>query len=430
MSEARSYGRGARLLSVGIASTGLVTFSYFALASHVLDDDAYGRISLLWAVMFLTVSVIYRPIEILLSREIASGSGRGVTRVALTIQAAFAIAFLVVALLLRRPIEDGLFDGEAALYWILVFGVLSYAASYFARGWLAGHGLFVLYAGLVFMEAASRLMFALAVAVGVMTGQNAVALGIAAAPLISLAVVPWAVSRVPQTHPSHPAGPEEIAISRGGRFALAVLAVMLAEQTLLNGAVLTVAGTGADLAVAGFVFNVLLIARVPLHLFQAIQVSLLPHLAAQPATAEGQAEFNRAVRITVLAIAAFALAVAVGLFAIGPWAMAMLFEGSYTYASGGIVLIALGMGAHLIAGTLNQAALTRDHATAAAIAWLVSAGLFVMWMLTSVVDDEILRAEAGYFGAATLLCGLLSRIYLRIPGSPRREVQYRPEDIG
>ena len=32
----RSYGRGARILSVGIASTGLVTFAYFSLASHAL----------------------------------------------------------------------------------------------------------------------------------------------------------------------------------------------------------------------------------------------------------------------------------------------------------------------------------------------------------------------------------------------------------
>ena len=54
---------------------------------------------------------------------------------------------------------------------------------------------------------------------------------------------------------------------------------MLAEQTLLNAAVLTVNFTATDKAVAGFVFNVLLIARAPLQLFQAIQGSLLPHLA-------------------------------------------------------------------------------------------------------------------------------------------------------
>ena len=52
-------------------------------------------------------------------------------------------------------------------------------------------------------------------------------------------------------------------------------------------------------------FNVLLIARAPLQLFQAIQTSLLPHLTGLEATA-GHATFARAIRITVLAIAAFA----------------------------------------------------------------------------------------------------------------------------
>ena len=62
----RSYGRGARILSVGIAATGLVTFAYFSLASHALDAVDYKNISLLWSVMFLIISIIYRPVEQLL----------------------------------------------------------------------------------------------------------------------------------------------------------------------------------------------------------------------------------------------------------------------------------------------------------------------------------------------------------------------------
>ena len=78
---------------------------------------------------------------------------------------------------------------------MLVVGTLAYAASYFARGWLAGHEYFALYGGLVLMESLSRLCFALAVALGIASGQTAVALGIAAAPLVSLVVVPAAFAR-------------------------------------------------------------------------------------------------------------------------------------------------------------------------------------------------------------------------------------------
>ena len=59
------------MLSVGIAVTGLVTFLFFSFASHALGKVDYKGISLLWSVMWLIISVIYRPVEQLLSRTIA-----------------------------------------------------------------------------------------------------------------------------------------------------------------------------------------------------------------------------------------------------------------------------------------------------------------------------------------------------------------------
>ena len=409
------YGRGARILSIGIALTGLVTFAYFSVASYVLGDVAYKQISLLWSLLFVIVSVIYRPIEQLLSRTIADRRARGLEhdhplRTPLTLQASFALAFLVVALALRGPIQDDLFDGSATLYWILVVAVLAYAASYFARGWLAGHQWFGFYGALVFLEASSRLAFAVAVAVGIAEGQSAVALGMAAAPFVSLVVVPWAFSRRPVAVERRSEADDGLGLGRGGRFALAVLGVMIAEQTLLNAAVLLVDVTSKDRAVAGFVFNVLLIARAPLQLFQAIQGSLLPHLAGLEARA-GREEFAHAIRITVLAIAGFAGAVALGLLLVGPFAMDILFDDAFTYGRWGLAIVAVGMGAHLVAGTLNQAALARDRAGTASAAWLVSAAAFVAFMVSPLVGDELVRAEVGYCGAAVLLCTLLALVY-------------------
>jgi O-antigen/teichoic acid export membrane protein len=408
------YGRGARILSVGIGVTGLVTFAYFSVASYVLADEEYKRVALLWSVMFVITAVIYRPIEQLLSRTIAERRARGLAgghplRTPMLLQASFALAFLVLALAFRDRLQDGVFDGSAALYWILVAGVLAYAASYFARGWLAGHQWFGLYGGLVLLESCSRLLFALAVAVGIASGQSAVALGMAAAPFVSLVVVPWAFARREE---APGAARAELRLARGGRFAVAVLGVMIGEQVLLNAAVLTADATASDAAVAGFVFNVLLIARAPLQLFQAVQGSLLPHLAGLSATS-GREAFAHAIRITVLAIAAFAGAVALGLLAIGPWAMDLLFDDAITYGRWGLALVAVGMGFHLVAGTLNQAALARDRAGAAAVTWLLAAAVFVAWMLAPVIDDELLRAEVGYPGAAGLLCIGLWAVYRR-----------------
>ncbi len=298
---------------------------------------------------------------------------------------------------------------------MLVVGVLAYAASYFARGFLAGHQRFALYGALVFLEATSRLCFALAVIVGLASGQTAVAMGMAAAPLVSLVVVPAFFARR-EDPPADPAAVREteggLTLSRGARFAVAVFGVMVAEQTLLNAAVLTVSGTSDDPALAGIVFSVLLIARAPLQLFQAVQGSLLPHLAGLQATAGGS-EFSRAIRVTVLASGGFGAAVALGLFAVGPEVVGPMFDIDRDLARGGLALVGLGMGLHLVAGTLNQAALARERAVAASVSWLVTAGAFVVFMLSSVVEDQLLRAEVGYFGATALLCLLLAAVYRR-----------------
>jgi len=433
----RSYGSGARILTVGIASTGIFSFLYLALASRTLGSDAYGRVSLMWSVMFVILSVIYRPIEQLLSRTIAERRARGLEghplRVPATIQASFALLFLVVALALRPQITDHLYDGSSALYWMTVVGVLAYAGSYFARGWLAGHQRFGLYGGLVLLESTSRFVFALAAALGLTHGQSAIALGMAVAPFVSLVVVPFALTRLraggDEADTRHEAqfldagmeGPAhaeieqavaDLTINHGTRFAVAVFAIMLAEQTLMNAAVLIVNASSGE-ALAGFVFNVLLIVRAPLQLFQAIQTSILPHLANLEARASDE-EFARAIRITVLAIAGFAGAVALGLLAIGPWVMSTLLgDKGFSYERGGLALVAVGMGFHLIAGTLNQAALARRRAGLAAAAWLLCAALFVAWMVSPVVSDEVLRVETGYFGAAFVLSGLLLGLYRR-----------------
>ena len=255
-------------------------------------------------------------------------------------------------------------------------------------------------------------MFALAVAVGIASGQNAVAMGMAAAPFVSLVVVPLAFARRPPASGERRARDDDLGMARGGRFAVAVLLIMLSEQTLLNGAVITTDLTAEDAAVAGFVFNVLLIARAPLQLFQAVQGSLLPHLAGLEASAD-RAAARRAIRITVLAIAGFAGAVAIVLLAIGPWVMDVLFDDGASYGRWGLALVAVAMGLHLTAGTLNQSALARDEAGRAAAAWLICAAAFVVWLVLPVVDDALLRAEIGYLGAAALLCAFLTVLYRR-----------------
>ena len=425
------------MLSIGIASTGVLTLAYFAIASHLLKGEKapqYSHLDVLWSVMFVIISVIYRPIEQLLSRTIADHEARGIRglpmRVPITIQGAFALLFVAVALPLHGELAHHVFFSET-LYWVFVVGIVAYGASYFARGWLAGHRYFALYGGLVFMESLSRIAFAIAAAIGISHGQSAIGLGIAAAPFVSLVVVPAAfASRAAHGAERPPAtdaaleGPategieeavSDLSIRRGSGFAFSVAGIQLAEQTLLNAAVLTVAATSSGASAGklpGIVFDVLLITRAPLQLFQAIQTSLLPHLAGLEAT-EGHDAFARAIRITLFAIAAFAAATAIGLLAIGPFVMRHLFGYDFAYDNLGLAVVGIGMGLHLSAGTLNQAALARGQAARAALLWLAAGALFVGWMLLSVIGNQVARTEVGYAGAAGLLAIALWLLYRR-----------------
>jgi O-antigen/teichoic acid export membrane protein len=176
------------------------------------------------------------------------------------------------------------------------------------------------------------------------------------------------------------------------------------------------AGGSITSGLAGFVFNVLLIVRAPLQLFQAIQTSILPHLTGMEATGSNR-EFRRAIRITVLVIAGFSAAVAVGLLAIGPFVMKTLLPDSYgTYGRWGLALVGVGMGFHLVAGTINQALLARNRAPLAAGAWLIAAAGFAAFVASHAIPHAVSRVEVGYAGAAALLAVMLAGLYRAAPG--------------
>jgi O-antigen/teichoic acid export membrane protein len=421
--EARSYGRRASLLSIGVGITGLITYLYFAVASHELSKQQYGEVAVLWSAVFIIVSVLQRPVEQLLSRTVsenlAEGTAIGRTvRIAATIQLAVAIGFDVIALALRGPIENGLLDGNTTLYWIGVGAITAYGASYFARGFLAGSHRLTLYALLIISESVSRTAFPFAVALGIASGQSAVALGIVAAPTLSLIVVPFAfLSRfsgaapAPEPAADSPSAPDtsEFTLARGGRFAAAVFVIMLSEQTFLNaGPLLVKASAGA--AAAGYIFNVLMIARAPLQLFQAVSTSLLPHLTRLGSQGQ-EPDFRASVRVTILAIAGFAGLVVLAMVVAGPDLMQIAFGKKHTYERLDLVIVGIGMGLYLSAATLNQAALARGEVRRASACWIGCAVAFVVWTAVPIVSDEFNRVEWGYLGAAALLCSLLYWLY-------------------
>jgi O-antigen/teichoic acid export membrane protein len=434
------YGKTASFLAVGVGLTGVITYAYFLIASHVLSKHGYGQITVLWSAVFITISTLYRPIEQLLSRHISERLVKGEPigqpmRVASTIQFGLSLFFAVVALALRGPIQDGLLQGNEALYWVFFTSVLFYAASYFARGFLAGEQRFGLFVAMILSESCFRTIFAVMVAIGVLSGQSAVAIGITAAPALSLLVVPFAFARraqkekemaeVAQAAPSGPANEraaDDFSLTQGGGFAAAVLVIMFSEQAFLNAGPLIVRALQCASA-AGFIFNVLMLARAPLQLFQSVSTSILPHLTTlhHSETEDAEREFHHTVRMVLLGIAAFtALVVSVVLIA-GPKLMQIAFSNKFTYDRPGLLLVSVGMGLYLASVTVNQACIAQGQVRRAAARWIACAALFIAWNFVPLVSDEFRRVEIGFLLAAGVLFSLLYLVY--------RHPRERAEDV-
>ncbi len=427
-SATADYGRTASFLAIGVGLTGVITYVYFVVASHTLSKPDYGQITVLWSAVFITISTLYRPVEQLLSRHVSEHLVKGepiggTTRNAATIQLGLAMLFAVLALVFREPLQDGLLEDNETLYWVYFSAVLFYAASYFARGFLAGVKRFGLFTALILSESCFRTLFAVLVAVSLLSGQSWVAVGIVAAPSLSLMVVPLAFARRARSAPQ-PAQAEgsSVSVAHGSGFAAAVLVIMFSEQAFLNAGPLVIRALDGA-AAAGFIFNVLMLARAPLQLFQAVSTSILPHLTGLHTSdaPDSEDEFHRSVRAVLLGITAFTAFTALVVLIAGPQLMQLAFSDKFSYDRAGLLLVTAGMGLYLSSVTVNQACVAQGQVRRAALRWILCAGLFIGWNFVPLVGDEFLRVELGFALTAGALLGLLFLVYRR----PRA----RPEDV-
>ncbi len=429
------YGKTAGFLAVGVGITGVMTYGFFLVASHTLSKHDYSQIALLWSAVFITISALCCPVEQLLSRQVSERMAKGepinqTIRVAATIQFGLSLTFAVVALALRGVIQDDLLSGNETLYWVYFSAVLFYAVSYFARGFLAGSQRFGVFVGLILSESCFRTLFAVLVAVGILTGQSAVAIGIVAAPVLGLIIVPTIFFRHHQSSQVAPPPPpppgeehEHFSIRHGGGFAAAVLLIMFSEQAFLNAGPIIIRSLQGVTA-AGYIFNVLMLARAPLQLFQSISTSILPHLTRLHNSEEvdSDREFGHTVRMVLLGVVAFTALVTVVVLIAGPKCMQIAFGKKYSYDRLGLLLVTFGMGLYLASVTLNQAGVAMGQVRRCAGRWITCAAVFIGWTFVPLVANEQRRVEVGFLLAASVLFGLLWWVYAH----PK---EAHPEDV-
>jgi O-antigen/teichoic acid export membrane protein len=404
--------RGLGSSGTGVLLAGLCTFGFLTLAARVLGPEDFGVVSTLWALVFVAGPGLFLPVQQELSRVIGAQRGHdgapdgGALAVALGWRWSGALVTVgaLVGLVLHLTVGDRLFPGNDLLVLCLVVATAGSAVSFTARGIAAGRGDFGRYGWLVSSEAALRLL-AGAVLLLVLVEPLTFGIAIALAPFLSVAVVAG-------LRRSAPLAPGRHVTARELRGALLWLtAGSLLAQLAANAPPLAVQLLGDDAAAeTGRFMSALLVARLPIFFFQAVQATLIPNFSALAAAARHD-DLRHAVRVLTALCGALVVLLTLGALVAGPEAVGLLFGDGFDVSGRTMAVLAAASGLYLLAAGLSNAAIAlhRHHLTAAA--WLAACLVFAA--VVAVVPGLLLRVELGYLAgtaaaSAVLLLGLRS----------------------
>ena len=372
---------GGSLLTLATIASGILTYGFLILAARSLGAAGYGAVGVLWAAMFVTAIVAFRPLEQTTSQAIAQRLARGadarvVVRTMVGAAAVVSLAIGIVFTLGWGALSHRLFDSDTTLTIALVAGVLAYGASYLVRGVLGGVRWFGGYAIVLLADGGVRL--AVAVPLVAVASRGIAAAAIVAAGLAG-AITPLLVGRRRLLAALRGDGREpstSFPFRSAASFAAPATMIAAADQMLVNGAPLLVAAGGAPRATVGVVFAATMLVRAPVYVFQGFAASLLPNL-----THLVSAHGRRRLRQAIVRIAGVIFLVGVGLSAaagvVGSTVMRIVYGATFDAPATALVLLAAGVACYLAAGTFSQALLALQCVVLAAMCWSGAVVAFV-----------------------------------------------------
>ncbi len=404
---------GTLAVGAGLLVSGVTAYAFLVLSARALGPEKYAPLGLLWTVVFLVGPGFFLPVEQEVSRALAERraqdlGGGPLLRRAATLTGGL-LGILLAGVALTSPITlDKLFDDQALLVVGFALALIGAAAGHLARGACSGQGRFRPYAVFLAADGLVRLVLALGLSAAGVDEASWYGLAIGVAPLVAVAL---AVGRERGlVLPGPDAGWGELS-----RALLTLLAASVLSFTLVNGGVLAVdlLGSEAEQADSGRFLNGLLIARVPLFLFQAVQASLLPKLSAL-ATAGRFEELRAGLRNLLAVTVAIGLVATAGGFALGPTVVGILFPAEYELDNRTLGLLALSSAAYMLAVALAQAVIALGGHRLVAVSWGIGVTAFVVGSALS-AEDLFLRVELGLvagsgLAALSMALALVSRL--------------------
>jgi O-antigen/teichoic acid export membrane protein len=398
---------GTMSVGAGLLISGVAAYAFLSLSRAGVGKEQFAPVSQLWFVTFLLAPGFFLPVEQEVGRALAhrlavgQGGGPVVRKAAVLALALLAAVWLGLAAL-SPVLVDEMFDGSWVLFACLLLGFTGYACSHFTRGVLAGYGEFTRYGGLMGTDGTVRVVLSAALAAIGVSAVGPYGLLVGLPPLIAVGWSTRGFSRYREDGP--PASWAELTPNLGWLVCGSVFAAALVNAGPVTAKLLS--DPDQNDLVSEFT-GAVLIARVPLFLFQAVQAALLPKLARLAAQG-ALTEFVRGFRKLLATVVVTAVVGVIGAATIGPAVVALFFDpvGRRT-----LTLLALGSGIYMIALAIAQAVIALHGHFQVAFGWAV--GMVAFLLTTAVIsDDLLLRVELGLVaGPATAM--LLFAIALR-----------------
>jgi O-antigen/teichoic acid export membrane protein len=399
---------GSIPVGIGLLITGVTIYILLAIVQRALDDVGYTSFSTLWFSIFALAPGFFLPLEqelgrALSARRAADNGGRPVVDKVLRLGVGLAGVVTTAMLALSAILTSTLFSGNWAITFCLIFAFTSYALAHLARGVASGSGRFVDYAIILGVDGIVRVTLCALLAVGGVDGPGWYALVIAVSPLVGLAWV-WRRGAL-VTDPGTPATWGEVTPNLGWLLGGSVFAAGLVNAGPICAKLLS--EDGQEDLVADFSMGVLL-ARIPLFLFQAIQAALLPRLARHAARRE-IAEFRVGLRKLMVVVIAVGAVGTLGALVIGPLVLEQVLEA--TLAGTTLAMLAIGSAVYMLALAMAQAVIALHGHALVALGWGVGMATFVVvtWLSS---DDLFRRIELGLV-ASSVAAAIVFGISLR-----------------
>ena len=151
----------------------------------------------------------------------------------------------------------------------------------------------------------------------------------------------------------------------------------------------------AEEQVTEFGYGVLL-ARIPLFMFQAVQAALLPRLSRLAASGNF-AEFRNGLRRLLVLVVGVGVVGSLGALAIGPFVLEKVYDAELDGVT--LAILAAGSGCYMVALALAQAVIALKGHSLVALGWVTGAVALALGVLFG-SDDVFRRVEIGVLASS------------------------------